>query len=114
MTLRDRHIREDRLRQVPVPRAGACGRRSSRIAEAVPWIRRVREFEWCEVAPATTSCGREWNRGIPLVTRRVPDRLSWPVRWQVEDRDPSGPLKPVGSMALRLPFHRTRTVAWAA
>src|ERR1700745_1952758 len=35
------------------------------------------------------------------------------VRWQARDRKIPGPRTPQGSACHRLPFHRTRTVAWA-
>src|SRR5208283_2756197 len=35
-------------------------------------------------------------------------------RWRTRDRDPSGTPSPWVSQGLRPPFHRTRTVAWAA
>jgi len=36
------------------------------------------------------------------------------ARWRTKDRDPSGTPSPWRSKGLRPPFHRTRTVAWAA
>ena len=49
-----------------------------------------------------------------LVTWALPDLLGLAVRWQAEDRPTSGTPSPWESEGLRLPFHRTRTVAWAA
>src|SRR3954449_8741963 len=49
-----------------------------------------------------------------LVSHESPNRLAWPVRRRTGDRLILGFRSPFLSTGLRPPFHRTRTVAWAA
>src|SRR5580704_10515549 len=54
------------------------------------------------------------RRRGPLVTCESLRGLRYPVRWRARDRRPRGTSSPWMSLGLCPPFHRTRTVAWAA
>src|SRR5690606_9010052 len=67
----------------------------------------VRDAPLCH-APSTML------RMVPLVTYLPPHLLLLPMRWREGDRVPTGTPSPRGSRGPRPPFHRPRTVAWAA